>query len=557
MGCRKDNSIDGMYIVCEGMHSNSKGMVDGLTMNWVAGDSLRINNENKAIIVNSEGQAYIEDIVASDVYRAIYPSSLNSTATLDNNNLTVTIPDTYLWTADGNGKQVLDVPMAARSTDGNRLYFKHLTAAITVEITNYYGFAVLVDSVVVMSSDAGTQYQISGATSINLNNAEMGISTNSNNPTAAEKKVKVIFGDGAHALKINQGDTKKVQVPVLPVGDGNKFSISVTVHKDGNQAVNRTFSKTQATGGAMGRAKLAYAGHTIGYLFSIGSNKKVIISQGNLQYQASTGEWRFATNQYDYIGASAGNTTANGRASQAAWIDLFGWGTSGWNNGNTYYMPYDVDNSGGEGTGRGYGPTNGSAYGFSLTGAYSESDWGVHNRISNGGDVAVKWRTLTAGTATETDTLFNKRQTSTSNMPAGTANGKARFIKASIAGTNGVLLFPDNYVHPDELNIPYNSKRVYNSISESNHFGEFSVGINDWPKMEAAGAVFLPAAGCRSNTSVSDVNSIAYYWSASSNATANAYAIKFFDTNGTNKSSTAIGISRRFGCSVRLVMDIR
>lgn len=554
MGCRKDNSIDGMYIVCEGMHSNSKGMVDGLTMNWVADDSLRINNENKAIIVNSEGQAYIEDIVASDVYRAIYPSSLNSTATLDNDNLTVTIPDTYLWTADGNGKQVLDVPMAARSTDGNRLYFKHLTAAITVEITNYYGFAVLVDSVVVMSSDAGTQYQISGNTSIDLNDAEMGINTN-DNPTAAEKKIKVIFGDGAHALKINQGDTKKVQVPVLPVGAGNKFSISVTVHKDGNQAVNRTFSKTQASGGAMGRAKLAYAGHTVGYLFSIGSNKKVIISQGNLQYQASSGKWRFAANQNDYIGAAAGNTTANGRDSQAAWIDLFGWGTSGWDNGNTYYFPHNVDNNNNSSKGYGYGPTDGSTYTFSLTGAYAEADWG-HNKISNGGNEVGMWRTLLAGTNSETDTLFKYRTTKTLKMPSGTNSEESRFIKARVVSTCGIIIFPDNYIHPNELDIPSHS-RCYNATGSTYKYDDFQVRQLDWPKMEAAGAVFLPAAGRRSNTSTLEVNTCAYYWSAFTfnNAQYSKNALGIIIASASNSDLSA-QIQRNYGCSVRLVMDV-
>ena len=553
MGCRKDNSIDGMYIVCEGMHSNSKGMVDGLTMNWVAGDSLRINGENKAIIVNSDGQAYIEDVAASDVYRAIYPSSLNSTATLDNDNLTVTIPDTNLWTADGDGKQILDVPMAARSTDGNRLYFKHLTAAITVEITNYYGFAVLVDSVVVMSSDAGTPYQISGTANIDLNDAEMGIDTN-NNPTAAEKKVKVIFGDGAHALKINQGDTKKVQVPVLPVGAGNKFSISVTVHKDGNQAVNRTFSKTQVTGGAMGRAKLAYAGHTVGYLFSIGNNKKVIISQGNLQYQASSKEWRFATNQYDYIGANAGNTTANGRDSQAAWIDLFGWGTSGWNNGNSYYMPYETSYSGGESNGFGYGPTNGNAYTFSLTETYAEADWGIHNTISNGGNAVGMWRTLTGGTNSEIDYLFKQRETTTTNMPSGTNNGSARFIKAIVEGIKGILLFPDNYTHPNGVSIS-GSNRYYNATGANYFFDGFRLGPNVWPKMEAAGAVFLPAAGHHADgVNVSDNNTAAWYWSSSHYLTQYARAIYF--TDNTKSSIATDKTYRYYGCSVRLVMDV-
>lgn len=553
-GCRKDNTIDGMLIVSEGMRSDNKAMIEGLNMTWVAGESICINGEDKAIAVNDENQAYLENVTASDVYRAIYPSSLNSSATLDDDNVTVTIPSTHTYNSDANGNQLLDIPMAGRSESGSSLYLKHLTAAITVEITNYYGFAVLVDSVVVTSSNDGTPYQISGVTNINLNDANMGITTNSN-PTEAQKKVKMIF-DGTHPLKIDQGATKKVQVPVLPVGSGNKFSISVTVHKDGNQAVNKTFSKTQSTGGAMGRAKMAYADHTVGFLFSIGRNKKVIISQGNLQYQASSGTWRFATNQYDYIGAQAGNTTAAAdRATQSAWIDLFGWGTSGWNNGNTYYMPYEVG-SAGQNSGYGYGPTNGIAFGFSLIGAYAESDWGAYNRISNGGNATGMWRALTGGSGSEIDTLFSKRSTTSTNMPAGTNDGQARYIKAIVEGIKGIILFPDDYTHPNDIVIDW-SNRCYNTVDNNYSFYGFSIGLSAWSKMEAAGAVFLPAAGYRNNTTISETNTTAYYWSASSNGLSNAYAIKFFDSNGTTNSSTAIGIPRRNGCSIRLVMDVR
>lgn len=552
-GCRKDNTIDGMLIVSEGMRSDNKAMIEGLNMTWVAGESIRINGEDKAIAVNDENQAYLENVTASDVYRAIYPSSLNSSTTLDDDNVTVTIPSTHTYNSDANGNQLLDIPMAGRSESGSSLYLKHLTAAITVEITNYYGFAVLVDSVVVTSSNDGTPYQISGVTNINLNDANMGINTNSN-PTEAQKKVKMIF-DGTHPLKINQGATKKVQVPVLPVGSGNKFSISVTVHKDGNQAVNKTFSKTQGTGGAMGRAKMAYADHTVGFLFSIGRNKKVIISQGNLQYQASSGTWRFAANQYDYIGATAGNTTAAAnRATQSAWIDLFGWGTSGWNNGNTYYMPSDIL-YGGEASGYGYGPTENGTYTFSLTGTKKEADWGVHNSISNGGNISGMWRTLTGGASNEIDTLFKYRTTRTSNMPDGTNNEQASFIKAQINGINGIILFPDNYVHPTNVYVPLRT-RCYNALGTGSdyYFDHFQPNFSDWPKMEAAGAVFLPAGGYRNNTSVSEVNTHAYYWSASINGYSGAQAIKFLD--GSN-SSIATKVSRKYGCSVRLVMDVR
>lgn len=551
-GCRKDSTIDGMLIVSESMHGDSKAMVDDLSLNWVAGESIRINDEDMNIVVNGENQAYLENVPASSVYRALYPATLNSSASLDDDSVTVTIPDTYTYTVN-DGKQVLEVPMAARSTDGSRLYFKHLTAAITVEITNYYGFAVLVDSVVVTSSDAGTEHQISGVTSINLADADMGITTNSS-PTVAQKKVKMLFGDGVHAMKIDQGATKKVQVPVLPVGSGNKFSISVTVHKDGDAAVTKTFTKTQGTGGAMGRAKMAYADHTVGFLFSIGNNKKVIISQGNLQYQASTGTWRFAEHQYDYIGATAGNTTAANRKTQSDWIDLFGWGTSGWNNGNTYHMPYDVNNEG-EASGYGYGPTENGAYTYSLTGTKKEADWGVHNSISNGGNNTGMWRTLTASTGSEIDTLFKYRTTSTSNMPSGTNDGQARFIKATVNGVKGVLLFPDNYIHPEGTNITWSNLYYYNSFNSTHKFGDFAVGINEWHKMEAAGAVFLPAGGQRKNNAVYNASTEAWYWSSTNYSSKYARAVYF--TDNTKSSIATDNTYRYYGCSVRLVMDVR
>ena len=36
--------------------------------------------------------------------------------------------------------------------------------------------------------------------------------------------------------------------------------------------------------------------------FSVSPTKKVSFSQGNLQYNAAQNVWRFATNQYDFVG---------------------------------------------------------------------------------------------------------------------------------------------------------------------------------------------------------------------------------------------------------------
>ena len=68
--------------------------------------------------------------------------------------------------------------------------------------------------------------------------------------------------------------------------------------------------------------------------FAVSENSYVAFAKGNLQYQASTNTWRFADKQYDVIGEENANVSEN----YDGWIDLFGWGTSGYNN----RMPYMV-----------------------------------------------------------------------------------------------------------------------------------------------------------------------------------------------------------------------
>ena len=251
-------------------------------------------------------------------------------------------------------------------------------------------------------------------------------------------------------------------------------------------------------------------------LFSVSATQQVWFSQGNLQYKASDGIWRFATNQYDYIG----NANSNISSSYSGWIDLFGWGTSGWNCGNTYYRPWDSNNS------------NGSLYGppgnYNLTSSYANSDWGYYNSISNGGNTAHQWRTLTCE---EWVYVFNTRSTT---------SGK-RYAKAQVAGVNGVILLPDNW------------NTSYYSLNNTNHSGaSFSsnvISASNWTNsLQSHGAVFLPAAGGRYGTSVYDVGSSGEYWSASNGNSGSACMVHFYG----GYLSTVLN-ERYCGESVRLV----
>ena len=99
-------------------------------------------------------------------------------------------------------------------------------------------------------------------------------------------------------------------------------------------------------------------------LFSVSASQQVYFSQGNLQYKASTNTWKFAENQWDMIGSENSNISEN----YVGWIYLFGWGTSGWNSGNTYYHPWDSNTSDGSLTENGEVVSTQASYSFLVTG---------------------------------------------------------------------------------------------------------------------------------------------------------------------------------------------
>lgn len=233
-------------------------------------------------------------------------------------------------------------------------------------------------------------------------------------------------------------------------------------------------------------------------LFTINANgDKVRFSQGNLQYQASTNIWRFAEHQWDYMGA------ANSKigATNSGWIDLFGWGT-----GNNPKLSSE---------------NNGDYNTF--------VDWGV-NAISGGGNAANLWRTLTRE---EWDYILNARADAAVKMATGIING-----------VHGLILLPDIWAMPSECS--FNARFAG---WDSNQYT-----LSTWAKMEAAGAIFLPATGCRLGLSVVNVAKYGYYWSSTPSSYSKdcAYDMGFL---GGRAACMYYSNPRCAGSSVRLVRD--
>ena len=283
------------------------------------------------------------------------------------------------------------------------------------------------------------------------------------------------------------------------------------------------------------------------YGFSVTDTKQVRFSSGNLQWSpegthavaqenssgdwnGTEGTWRFAGHQYELLGDNGQNTNA------LVDRDLFGWGTSGWSNGNTYYRPNDIT----EGT-VGYGPVGTDN---DLTGAYANADWGVYNDISNDGDGygVGAWRTLTAS---EFVYLFDgskeKRKDATFGIPL--------FGLGKVGCTTGIVVLPDNWVFSsaDEF--------VGGMTGTGYSYDNNQYSYAEWADMEVKGAVFLPAAGRRMGYKVISCRIEIGYFSSSTHADGTHDVCRLY-YNGSNGSFWADATSdRSYGCPIRLVRD--
>ena len=283
--------------------------------------------------------------------------------------------------------------------------------------------------------------------------------------------------------------------------DLNEFSLTVA----GNAITLVNSSKTLDAGKIYNITRNAIPGALVGK-FSVSSTKKVYFSKGNLQ--ATTTDlganwtWAFAEHQWDYIGNAAGNTMVtatspfiNGNAT----VDLFGWvgASSNWDGVNKY----GITSSDATNNKNGYG---------NVASESLKSDWGT--LIGSG------WRTLSMA---EWSYLLATR-----TVNGGKGADKSYTLNQSVNGKKGMVIYPDNY-----------TGAVYSG--------------DNWASFEAAGCVFLPAAGWRDGTTIKNsINDRGYYWSTTpSNATA---AKRMFFAAGLELDGDN---SRAFGFSVRLVYN--
>ena len=264
--------------------------------------------------------------------------------------------------------------------------------------------------------------------------------------------------------------------------------------------------------------------------FSVGPNKRVYFSAGNLEYRPSQDFWRFAQHQNYTVGSDiytgsvfiAGIKSDNNMASTSydGYIDKFAWGTGD----QPCKDVRDVNQ---------YMKFN---------------DWGDHRISFQGEYTPGPWRTMSL---TEWQYLMMSRKDAPKKLGvAWLMNGMHDISEEDHwCSINVLVLLPDNWTQPtgvsfvslDEAGWFVNGYRyiVYGGHSDAKSDNKWTEA--QWRKMEAAGAVLLPAGR---------------YWTCSADSTVTyCYTMCYNTANGwVDPAEEAERYTKQY---VRLVQDVK
>ena len=312
---------------------------------------------------------------------------------------------------------------------------------------------------------------------------------------------RLTIKNGSDIYTVNPSSLSTIWVVMKPVATGDITFYAAR----GKELYKKTVSgKTLAAGSIYPiNVTTTLVTGAVSGLFRIG-DKLIYLSQGNLRatynYSGSSWSWAFATDQWNYVGNAAGNTSVNGNGTVSGTknvtVDLFGW--VGESSALTGVAQYGISNS-----------TSSSDYGS----AYNEalkSDW---SNIAGSG-----WRTPSED---EFQGIFNNHT----------------YGKATVNGKYGVIV------------IPYRTT-VAGFDTSKDSWSDNTYTSAAWTTLEAVGAVFLPAAGYRYASTVTQAGEYGYYWSSTLKINSTMpYNLKF----GENSFKSDSWDYRYYGASVRLI----
>ncbi len=497
--CLKE-PVDGLRLVAEPFQNESKMAVsaaDGITLNFAEGDQVWINGSTYT--VNAGGS--LSETFDEAIY-AVYPAGILVENSFNQGAGTASVnvggsDGIYHYRKDASGNQLLDVPMVAYAyANATELKFRHLTAALTVKITNSTANTITLESVKI--ENRGPHRLWGTVTDVNLTTPS--VAEDSDND---KKTVQMLFdiNNDEKNLEIASGSTAYVQIPILPAvsgnGDHNTMQVEVQarnkidgivnsiLHYQRRQSANSRFTILQnqlAIVPADINLNTTYA--TSGAFTIDAAGTKVFFSKGNLIYNVAgpaneSSSWDFLTPQSNTLESSS--FVSNDKYTHPGvrysynggnWMSLFIYAANGnhsFNNDGTTtviapsYLPYMGNN------------THFAQHmknNFKNTNSISGTDYDWGEFVGDG-----RWYTLTEE---QWKYLLGMNIGSTPNrtLYSNPNHDAVLYDFGKLNGVDGIFLYPDTY-------FLFNNTRANGG----------TVFPADWTTMEENGCVFLPVTG--------------------------------------------------------------
>lgn len=481
---------------------------------WNAGDVIRFcygtETANGTVANLSDnhrtGHIVIPDGATAPFY-AVYPKS--AVDGISSEGATVKFESMQIYKEDADGNQIVEAPMAASTQSGTRLDFYNIGSLLKVlvpagtKVTDIYVTTTGNNRPVLW----GTGTVSFPVYSTNNNGNEGGSKTGETVPTLSSltasanapdggRTVYLHVDEGSHSTSTSTSSESNTEVApdayyivLPPITTGTNFKVTVNYTTTETTTDNTTIthfykhileqSNGTSTLPANNIGVVSFANedfdpepsnpdideHLPG-IFSVSPTLKVNFAKGNLNYLvtdpgSNDGEtyiWRYNNNQYQSIGNNVtvtNNTPEVGGTSDFSRICRL-------QSDGTVVVPHDN------------GSISGSFY-----------DWG---NFIDGSTTDNHWFTLSPY---EWYYLLNVRPVS-----------YARYAHVQVAGSNGLMLFPDEFQWPS------------NTISEPSSSSVTNYSVSNWEKLEAAGCVFLLGGGYynHSNPPSLQNRTEGYYW---------------------------------------------
>ena len=512
---------------------------------------------------------------SSGYYEAFYPASL-----YDGGKFVLPLVQSYtpvVSTSEGDRVVASHLPMYARNTETS-LAFRNLCAVLNFQLKS-------------TDADKVTRIEVTSADSFLCGEFEVAETSSGNGDWHAVMKSsgtglsKTVTLDctGAPGGCVQLGSVPTEFCVAVPANTYAKDKLTVEVYGPSSSNPILSFANETAdaiTGSVAEYSKIYEIPRTVKPkylpgLFSVSETEQVYFSRGNLQVNYTgtgsgyTREWLFSENQWDvfYPTAEELNSLPNPPEGTTVKLSHFGWATAGHKNpeGNyasdvshTAYEPH-VMLAGGFGPNQitwdnyslGSGGTNPyNSWNSERAGGVSPAnklrsycDWGIHFDGDGVGDDNKYDGTGFTMSAAQWNYLLTQRLSF--DQKRGLARIDINPDPAQETFVNGLVIVPDgDWQCPDGCSFSPVANGYPNAYDAA----------TDWPLMEASGAVFLPAAGYRRNsTTFAALGLHGYYWSSSPhNNPTIVYQLHFHD-NLVNPQPDDINGARYSGFSVRLV----